>query len=1546
MGLSVKLVSVAVMSASIVATFASGASSPGVAAFECEDWRLVHPLSVSENLNGVAYADDHYVAVGDNGTIIISPSYVGWRTVDSPTNQDLNSIVVVDDVIWAAGENGTLVTGRIDTEWSIVPLPTTSTINDISIDERGILVAVGDSGEIVSSVDGGQTWFAPDSGVEANLSSVAWTGRAFLAVGEDGMMLSSPDGGRWEVVPPITLYDIQAVASNRESTVLVSSAITYRDAGDGNWSLVDATYLKHDKLYQNTDVAWTGDRYVTPGAYSADGLTWHLSGAEPSGRPGAVGPEWFGDGAPPPLVGVGEGGSVYVSLDNAEHWRSIEHAKGADVNGLATNGNVTVAVGGSTVLISSDLVRWDAVNAGYLDVQDFKDVASDGQGFIAGGSSPSGRPGLFGSADGVYWQALPQVCFCDVYSVDWDGTRWIAGECNAISVSEDGTTWRRLVLPCSGSGGWDDWMDAVVFSGVASNGSVIVGVDLMGGVGVSEDGYNLRMLDLDFPVPGLLHDVAWGGGRFVAVGSIGVVMTSDDGLSWALVEDAGVPGPLKSIHWDGEGFFAVGEDGLVVVSEDGHSWRQVTPGIEADYLDAVITPSGAVLGASDGTLVRVDCESAESPLEARLTWRPTVPEAGTDVAFYDMSSGSPDSVHWRFDDGTTNASPVAVHRFLEPGTHRVELQVSNGQDTSRTEAQVHVRNMCRAPEAVHLTAEQGVLPDGSGVGVRVHWDSVQDLGVGGHYIISDSRTPGFEGAGGRTYDPGHTESWFRYYWGSHGLLYYRAIAYRECPDGLYASVPAPPLRVDIEPSFEFPGDAVWHIPAVASGEGLHHTHWDTEIILNNPSAVAAPVYLGFLPRGAPGGAVLGQKRLLEAGETTRVKGALNGFGEDPSGALMVVSDRPLHVGARIFNDAESGEFGQFVVGVDRDRILQAGHRSVLVHLRENQGFRTNLALANPSTGDAVARVDLVAADGAALGSAEYSVPAMSSRLVDRVAWKITGGTVDLATAVVSTPQASRGGIVAMASMVDNRSGDPTTIPALREGRLHRSVVLPTPQLPEWGHGAANRWTGMVFGVDRWVVADRYGVLASQDGLNWDLVYDPPEKHADLVGVAFNGREYLAVGDSTIVWSPNGLDWAAEEWPHGELYGVTWDGQRWFAVGKDGYDHYIATSTDGEAWEIREGPPLNSVAWSGGRYVGTTWGGVAVSADGVSWDLVELEGGGYHKALCRDGGGCVAIEDSRVATSDDGVEWKTQRLSRKLGDLVSVGDLWVIGSTDRFYVSLDGTTWDPVFPSESWQYPLEKTSAMASSGDTVVAIKEDGGIVALGLDTGVLTIPAVAHQRGANESIWRSEVNLHNAGDADARCSLEFLERSRDNSSPESVSLDLAPLATIVFVDALQELFDRSGAGALRIRSDARGVMAGSRTSTEAGVGTYGQSVPALRTSDAIRSFESGRVFGLAHSPDRSDGYRTNIGLVSGCDRPMSVVVDLSRGANVPLSTFVVELAPFGVHQHNDVFRGSNEPAFDDGSAVIATQTVGCSFYAYASVINNRSNDPVFVPALP
>jgi PKD repeat protein len=1514
---------------------------PTSAELPCDRWRPVNPLPIETDLNGVASSDGVYLVVGDDGVMLASTDEVSWRLIDGGVEEDLNAVAGSPEGFVVVGDGGTILVGTPDGGWTPASSGTDQDLFDVVGDGIDSLVAVGSGGTILHSSDGGGSWSDRGPGGPHGILGATWTGRSFVAVGDGGSILTSETGTSWSPIDLDVEADFHTVAGNDSRTIAIAT--------DGTIAIVTGDDARVSGLHhpEVSDLVWYNDRFLSAGSlrFSFDGEIWHPSEATGLG-PGttAIGPSWLGPGDPPAAIVVGSGGTIGHSADNAEHWKPSNTLTGVKLHGLAATDDRAVAVASDgsrfasgfhgAILLSADLDHWEvAMRSGYA----FTDVAANSDTFMVTGIGDSafGSWGIIRtSTDGRNWEDAIQSLTGEpgwpptplLRAISWDGGRWIsAGSGPSVLVSPDGANWHRLTSDAQAYGD---------FRGVASDGAVIVAVGQGGGwfgsgmIGLSRDGSTLEVTEPPNLEP--LLDVAWGDGRFVAVGDGGTILTSPDGLSWT-PRPSGVASDLVRVRWDGEGFTAMGDDGVALVSPDGVVWLPLDLGTENDLTDILASTMGHVVGGDHGLLLRPDCSSPDDPPAASFSWRPSNPEAGTPVRFFDLSTGDPTGWTWDFGDGITATSPAATHVFAEHGDWPVSLRAENTAGSDTASAAVSVRRFCGAPPRMTLDAPTSVA---SGQPYTVSWDPVLAPWEEGGHALTERRTPSLDDPYDWDLYVESTSVERTHTWTEGGVLFTRGRAINRCPDGTYVSELSDLVQTDVVPELTDLGEHLWTIPAAATSGGFGGTSWVTDVAIHNPDEDDAPAYLVHLPRVGEGDAALSRRLSVPAGATLSLEDAMAEFGTDATGALLVTSDRSLQATSRTYNDQPDGTFGQFVDGTPIAGAITGDRTGTMIQLTQNTDTRANLALANPLPEDVIVDVEAYTAAGESIGTASFTVPGLGSVFEPRFLRRFTGSLVEDAYAV-ARPASQQGAVIALASVVDDRTGDPTTQSA-HDGRIrNRGVVIG--RTPAISHGSYN---GLVYAHDRWVFAGSDGVSVSGDGVVWERISGFPAR-----GIEFNGSRILAFGCHEVLISDDGETWERNPTPEICPQSMCWDGVQWFGVSTNG--SAILTSLDGIEWreDDIEGALLYSVVRGGDRYVGGANGGVARSLDGRVWQTVDL--GGSMTRIEWNGTQYLAWNLRELATSTDGLTWTVQDPDLDLGDAAWAGDRWVAGvgspqwrTHSAYMVSADGETWEIVrLPGISRARPM----TVAWNGELVLGIDYFDNLSLLVGDTPTVAIPAAAHVDGFGGARWRSDLELHNPHEEPVLCTIELLERDAANHDPDSSVVSVGEKQSIRLVDVVDDTFDTEGAGALRITPDQHGVMVSSRTYDDSGEGTYGQQVPGLRGVDAVWHFEEGRLIGLAHSPNRSSGFRTNIGLVSACARPMDIEIELFDGEGRPLGTTHTLLQANGVHQLNDVFRQMTDEVVTNGRAVVRTPTAQCSFYAYASVVDNGTNDPTLIP---
>lgn len=243
------------------------------------------------------------------------------------------------------------------------------------------------------------------------------------------------------------------------------------------------------------------------------------------------------------------------------------------------------------------------------------------------------------------------------------------------------------------------------------------------------------------------------------------------------------------------------------------------------------------------------------------------------------------------------------------------------------------------------------------------------------------------------------------------------------------------------------GAYTYWVPVVSRAKGANESQWRSDIGLLNSSESAATVELKL--HGAAGtvssrsitAAARGQEIVqdvvgsLPAPESTGAAGAANT--SEGSGALEVVSTQPLRVSSRTYNLVgtaapcyPTGTFGQNYSAYVPSEGLKAGEVAYLTQLTENAAYRTNIGLTNMGSTAATTTVFLLDAINRDLGSYQVTLNPGEWRQENRP-FSTKAGQTNMERGFARVQVSSGDGVIAYASVVDNRTNDPTTMPMVR-----------------------------------------------------------------------------------------------------------------------------------------------------------------------------------------------------------------------------------------------------------------------------------------------------------------------------------------------------------------------------------------------------------------------------------------------------------------------------------------------------------------------------------
>ncbi len=222
------------------------------------------------------------------------------------------------------------------------------------------------------------------------------------------------------------------------------------------------------------------------------------------------------------------------------------------------------------------------------------------------------------------------------------------------------------------------------------------------------------------------------------------------------------------------------------------------------------------------------------------------------------------------------------------------------------------------------------------------------------------------------------------------------------------------------------------------------------------------------------------------------------------------------------------------------------------------------------------------------------------------------------------------------------------------------------------------------------------------------------------------------------------------------------------------------------------------------------------------------------------------------------------------------------------------------------------------------------------------IPAGARAPGSAGSFWLTDVAVTNFSSGVATANLAYLAKNQDNSHPRNESLALGQGEQVLIGDVFWQLLGLDSAnGGLRVSTSHPDVKITSRTYNAAGEeGTYGQFIGAQRAETALTPDGAGGLNQL----QENESFRTNLGVVNLGEQPVDVEIHLYHASGSRYGIVARTLLPFEMTQYDRIFNRVNAGVVESGFAVVKVLTTGGEVLAYASVVDNGSNDPIYIPA--
>jgi Zn-dependent metalloprotease/PKD repeat protein len=230
-------------------------------------------------------------------------------------------------------------------------------------------------------------------------------------------------------------------------------------------------------------------------------------------------------------------------------------------------------------------------------------------------------------------------------------------------------------------------------------------------------------------------------------------------------------------------------------------------------------------------------------------------------------------------------------------------------------------------------------------------------------------------------------------------------------------------------------------------------------------------------------------------------------------------------------------------------------------------------------------------------------------------------------------------------------------------------------------------------------------------------------------------------------------------------------------------------------------------------------------------------------------------------------------------------------------------------------------------------------------------PGVAHLAGLQGSVWRSDLAIHNAGHDSCSARLQFVPDDPGADRP-FVDVDhMSPARHHLIEDVVAYLAgDVEAKGYLRLSSRDGGPVPRLTARTYNLVddgGTFGQFIPSFGVNEMVHIGDRGVLPGVASSPDPTLGFRTNIGVLNASDGEtlrLQLVLYAPDGS-IAGTRLDFEVAPAVFTQAplaQLLGLGSEDLAGTLEVRVLSGGPAG----VYASIVDNRTQDPILVPATP
>jgi uncharacterized repeat protein (TIGR01451 family) len=245
----------------------------------------------------------------------------------------------------------------------------------------------------------------------------------------------------------------------------------------------------------------------------------------------------------------------------------------------------------------------------------------------------------------------------------------------------------------------------------------------------------------------------------------------------------------------------------------------------------------------------------------------------------------------------------------------------------------------------------------------------------------------------------------------------------------------------------------------------------------------------------------------------------------------------------------------------------------------------------------------------------------------------------------------------------------------------------------------------------------------------------------------------------------------------------------------------------------------------------------------------------------------------------------------------------------------------------------------------------------------LIIPAVAHATGVNAQ-FQSDVRLANTSPQLMSYQIAFIPTGDTGITVgQRSTVTVEPGRTIALDDVVRTWFgtgEGSRTGVLEVRPQtptsksvssvpigglAKVVtFAASRTFNSTANGTFGQFIPAIPYANFVSGAGLNSPAGLLSLQQiaQSNRFRTNLGLLESSGHPSSLLIKVFGLGGQQVTQFTTQLKGGQHTQLNSFLVANGVTSLDDGRIEVSIASGNGKVTAYASVLDNETNDPLLV----